>query len=598
MTLNALEVVARAVARPVIRAAMPASPLSTDEWIEMMSLDHVPYLSTTLKVDQENIDGSFLSLVQGAYRSNGVVFACLATRFLLFSEARFAFQQMRGSRPGNLFGTPALSVLETPEPGRTTGDMLARMILDNDLAGIWFGLLRAGTIKRLRPDWTATVFGSKRKDATPQDPDSVLAGFSYMPGGPTGQASLMSFLPEEVAHYSTVPDGIRNYVGMPWLTPVLRELMADSAGTIHKLAYYRNAATPNLTVTMPAGMAKEKAEEWIELFEQEHRGAFNAFKTIYFGGGASADAIGANLGELDFRKIQAGGESRIIAAAGLNGALFGLGDIQGSALNAGNMAAIVRWIADSTMRPAWRNAAGSLQWVIGTPASSSRLWYDDRDVPFLRDDVRDSARATQLHGSTVGGLINNGFLPDDAVDAVMANDLRRLIGKHTGLVSVQLQPPGRLELPADGAAEGTAAQSFTGTTSRLREMLAAGWRPATALDEAIVASALSSSSSDLRSAIDGVRTAIAGPALVRSRGAFWPTSGPFVALGDVPKGVELPGDHQLVAEFPSMFEPIATARIGPGGVRCPNPACGKRVAQKLGPGSRLTCRHCKTEVVA
>ena len=44
---------------------------------------------------------------------------------------------MRGSRPGNLFGTPALAVLEEPEPGRVTSDLLARMMLDNDLAGSW-----------------------------------------------------------------------------------------------------------------------------------------------------------------------------------------------------------------------------------------------------------------------------------------------------------------------------------------------------------------------------------------------------------------------------------------------------------------------------
>lgn len=596
---NALEIVARAVTRPVLRAGLPASRITTDDWVDMLGMDTVPFLSTSLRVDQENIDGSFLSLVQGAYRSNGVVFASLATRFLLFSEARFAYQQMLGSRPGNLFGTPALSVLERPEPGRTTADMLARMMLDNDLAGIWFGLLRAGQVKRLRPDWTSAVFGSKRKDATPQDPDSTLVGYSFMSGGPGSGAEPMSFLPEEVAHYSTVPDGIRNYVGMPWLTPVLRELMADSAGTIHKLAYYRNAATPNLTVTLPVGMAKTKAEEWIELFEQEHRGAFNAFRTLYFGGGATATQIGANLGQLDYREIQAGGEARIIAAAGLHPSLFGLGDLAGGALNQGNMSAIVRWVADSTMRPAWRNAAGSLEWVVRTPGPSVRLWYDDRDVPFLRDDVRDSARVVQLQGSTIGGLINNGFIPDDAVDAVTAADLKRLVGKHSGLVSVQLQPPGTGELPADGSSslEPGQGQAFTGTVRQLRAQLESGWRPATALDDAIVRSALAGSG---LGAVEEARAAIGAPTLVRARAAFWPTSGTFSGLGEVPAGAELAGTHDLVRTFPSMFEPVALASglVGPGGVRCPNPACGKLVARKLGPGSRLNCRHCKTEVVA
>jgi hypothetical protein len=63
---------------------------------------------------QEEITGEFGSLVQQAYKQNGVVFACMLVRMLLFSEARFQFRQMRGGRPGDLFGTPGAELLEKP----------------------------------------------------------------------------------------------------------------------------------------------------------------------------------------------------------------------------------------------------------------------------------------------------------------------------------------------------------------------------------------------------------------------------------------------------------------------------------------------------
>jgi hypothetical protein len=56
---------------------------------------------------------------------------------------------------------------------------------------------------------------------------------------------------------------------------------------------------------------------------------------------------------------------------------------------------------------------------------------------------------------TINTLISAGFNPDDAVDAVTAGDLSRLRGKHTGLVSVQLQEPGAQDQPAAPPANGT-----------------------------------------------------------------------------------------------------------------------------------------------
>src|SRR3954464_7277817 len=78
---------------------------------------------------------NFQGYVEDAYKSNGVVFACMLVRMLLFSEARLQYRKVVKGRPGELFGTQDLALLERPWPNATTGDLLSRMIQDADLAG-------------------------------------------------------------------------------------------------------------------------------------------------------------------------------------------------------------------------------------------------------------------------------------------------------------------------------------------------------------------------------------------------------------------------------------------------------------------------------
>jgi len=47
--------------------------------------------------------------------------------------------------------------------------------------------------------------------------------------------------------------------------------------------------------------------------------------------------------------------------------------------------------------------------------------------------------------------VDAGWEPDAVIDAINAGDLKRLIGKHSGLYSVQLQPPGTGQAPEAAA---------------------------------------------------------------------------------------------------------------------------------------------------
>jgi hypothetical protein len=151
--------------------------------------------------------------------------------------------------------------------------------------------------------------------------------------------------------------------------------------------------------------------------------------------------IGADMRQLDFKNTQGTGETRICAAGGIHPAIVALSEgLQGASLNAGNFGAARRLVADGTLRPLWRNAAGSLEVLAAPPDTASRLWYDDRDVAFLREDARDAAEITQIEANTIAALVKEGFEPESAKAAVLGQNMDLLT--HSGLLSVQLQPPG------------------------------------------------------------------------------------------------------------------------------------------------------------
>jgi hypothetical protein len=426
--------------------SMRAEVMDLDEYVRLLreiGWNGLPF-TFTAHPEREDIEGDFLGLYSGGYRGNSVVFACLLKRFSIFSQTTFLFQQMRGGIPGALFGTPDLRVLENPEPGLTTADMLRQACVDADLSGDWFGAYRPGpTIKRLRPDWVSIILGSPNNMANPAyDPDCEVLGYSFFPGGPeTPQGDVFSFVREEVAHYAPIPDPLTKYRGMPLPTAALRDIRGDSAATSHKLKFFENAATPNLVVKFPPGMARPKAQEAMELFEQEHRGAYNAYRTIYLLGGADVTTVGKDLKELDFSATQGKGETRIVAAMGLHPALVPVSEgLQGAALNAGNLGQVRRTVADSTFRPNWGAFAASLQTLV-QPVPGTRLWYDERHIPFLAEDLKDRAEIMKAEAETMNVLVTAGFAKESIVQAILADgDWGQLV--DTGLVSVQLQPAG------------------------------------------------------------------------------------------------------------------------------------------------------------
>ena len=401
---------------------------------------------SSLRGDREAIEGNFESYVSTGYKANGVIFACILARLLPFSEARFQYQRLVDGRPGELFDGAPLSLLENPWPNGTTGELLAHMEQDASLAGNFYATVvhegaGAPRIRRLRPDWVTIVSGVRGNSAaSPFDLDAEVLAYIYKPKGL--DVEPVTLLPEQVVHYSPIPDPIAQWRGMSWLTPVIREIEADSAATKHKLKFFENGATPQVVVTYDAGIDPDVFQAFVARFNDAHKGVSNAYKTMHLGGGADATVVGADLKQLDFKATQGAGETRIAAAAGVGSIIARLSEgMQGSSLNQGNYNAAKRQFADMTLRPLWRTAAASLAKLVDVPAGS-RLWYDDRDIAFLKEDQKDAAEILSLGAQTVARLADSGFDPDSAVAAVAAGDLSLLRGTHSGLFSVQLQTPG------------------------------------------------------------------------------------------------------------------------------------------------------------
>lgn len=424
--------------------------LSLADYAQMLSFGYgglsYPLVQTTASgLKEEQLPATAVA----AMKSSSPVFSLVMARVQVFSQIRFQWTCFKGGAPTDLFGTPALDVLERPWPGGTTADLLARMEMDASTAGNCYIRRRGSLLHRLHPEWVTIVLGSNENADHPADAsDTTVAGYMYKP--PSQRAQF--FLPNEVSHYAPIPDPNFNYLGMSWISPVIRDVQGDAGMTEHKIAFLKNAATPNMVIKFDPAVGEAAIRAFKEIAEEEHAGALNAWKTMYLGGGADATVVGKDFKELDFAATQGKSESRLAAAAGVPPSWVGFSEgLQGSALNAGNFTSARRRFSDGTMAHLWGNASASLEPILSKPQGAS-LWYSTQSCAFMREDAGDVAKIQSSQATTIRTLVDGGFMPESAIKAVQNNDMTLL--KHTGLTSVQLVPPGNGNKEPDPALTG------------------------------------------------------------------------------------------------------------------------------------------------
>jgi phage portal protein BeeE len=389
-------------------------------------------------------------------------FAAQMVRALVLSQAKFTFRGRASSNKARkTFGTRDLAPLERPWTNATTGQMLAQMEWHAGLAGNAYVTNRTkGRLRVLRPDWVAVVYGSQQE---PEDAamalDGEVIGYAYANGGLSapGNGSLAGYanrvemlLPDEVAHWSPIPDPQGGGIGMSWITPAVRDIQTDQASTEHKIQFFKRGATPNLVVKGIPAATQSQFDELVAMMEANHAGVANAYRTLYLTAGADATVVGTNFRDMDLKALTGAGETRISTLSRVPASVLGISEgLAGSSLNAGNFGMARRIFADTWVYPTLQDLSAALAPMVNVP-SDADLWFDTSDMPILREDARDAADIEMVKQTTIVGYVREGFTPESAVAAVNGQDITLL--KHSGLTSVQLQPPMPNGPPADQAA--------------------------------------------------------------------------------------------------------------------------------------------------
>jgi hypothetical protein len=143
---------------------------------------------------------------------------------------------------------------------------------------------------------------------------------------------------------------------------------------------------------------------------------------------------------MDFKATQGVSETRIAFLSRVPAPILGISEgLAGSSLNAGNFGMARRIFADSWVYPTLQDVCRALAPLVNVP-TDAELWFDTADMPLLREDAKDAADIESVKAQTITAYVKEGFTPESAIAAVQGQNVALL--KHTGLVSVQLQPPG------------------------------------------------------------------------------------------------------------------------------------------------------------
>lgn len=383
--------------------------------------------------DSERIQQTYTSYAVSGYAANSPVFACSMARMQLLSQAQFKFQDLTTKR---LFGSPDLLVLENPWPNGTTADLISAMEQRAGIAGNVFVRRSGNRLVVMRPDWvdilSAVVFEGYDHNGYAQTHEEVL-GYLYSEGG-IGIGEPVFYPVEDVAHWAPIPDPLRKWAGMSWLTPVLREINADAAMTQHRQTFFDQAGTPNLILKYQQKLKSDTLDSVRERWQARYSGPSSAGSTVVLDEGADLTVVGNSFEQMRFTDLQKAGEARIASAAGVPPIVAGLGAGLDAATYS-NFGQAVKAFGNGTAAYLWQSLAASLAKLITVP-DGARLWYDTTQIPALLEDAKDRATAMQTSASAISSFIQAGFDPQSVVTAVMANDMSLL--KHSGLVSVQL----------------------------------------------------------------------------------------------------------------------------------------------------------------
>jgi hypothetical protein len=386
-------------------------------------------------------DPSLEPIVAQLHDKHPVISSAVVKRARLLSELRFQWRSLLAADNGKLFGNAELGLLEKPNRWQTRPEFLRVAEYHVSYAGNAYFHRDGNTVRLLNPSWVTIVLGS---NVNPNDPafqrDAEVVAYVYQPGGSPQYGDPEVLQTDTVAHWRPEPDPTAWWRGGAWVQSILAEWVTDTAATKQVHAYFEHAATPNLVFSLDPSVTLAQVREYAEMIDQGHAGAANSYKNLVMGGGADVKVVGADLASLDLKAVQGLTETRIASRADIPAVILQISEgMQGSSLNTGNYSQARRLFSDMWFTPSANDLCASLQAILTVPGVSE-LSFDPKRIEFLQDDRKDEADIAQANANTLRSYLDAGFTADSAVLAVQTADLTKL--KHSGLFSVQLQPPG------------------------------------------------------------------------------------------------------------------------------------------------------------
>lgn len=385
-------------------------------------------------------EATFVGFVRDVGERNGIVSAAVAARALLMSQVRFTWRNNRlSSTPGRLFGDRHLAILERPGPV-TRPELLHLAEQDVSYAGNWYAVRADDQLRRLRPDGVKVLLGS---DSGPVDgwlpSDAQIIGYTYREPGKSN-ARVEGFLPDEIIHWKPEPHPLDWWRGQSWVTSVLQEIRNDGQATSHTSKFFEHAGTPNLVFTMDPTLTPDQVQEFADSANRLHAGSRNAYRNMFLGGGSDVKVVGSENAALGLKDIQGGYEARIASRSRVPAVVLGIREgMAGSALNSGNYSQTRRLWADGWFTPTAQSLCAAIERVM-QPAPDAELWFDPAEVLFLQEDEKDNAEIQVAKAQAIRTLTDAGYEGASIIEAIETNNFASL--KHSGLYSVQLQPPG------------------------------------------------------------------------------------------------------------------------------------------------------------
>ena len=276
---------------------------------------------------------------------------------------------------------------------------------------------------------------------------------------------------------SPMPDPLAQFRGMSWLTPVMREVGADTAMTEYKIAHLQSGAMPGLVIKYPRRLSEPTVDRLRRRMQAKFGGPENAGKTLILDEGADVTVAGSTLEQLQAVAITEAGERRICSAAGVPLEVVGLKD--------GDYVAAMRRFADLWARPHWRMACASLQHLVkNVPPQGVRLWFDTDGIAALREGELTRAQAFLVRSQAVQSMVMAGFTRESVIAAVTAGDISQLkpspdapppgiAGRETATEKLgpdgKMLPAGQAALPGAGSGrppQGAVPQALPGVVAK------------------------------------------------------------------------------------------------------------------------------------